>query len=145
MTGVDYASNPNQRTPCVLVLDTSGSMENMTSSGRTRIQELNLGLRAFHASLQEDPAALTRVQVGIITIGGPSDDASVLMDWTDANMFEPFDLVADHTTPLGEGMRLALAMVEQSKQNLRNAGISYTRPWIMVITDGDPTDDDATW
>ena len=119
MSGVDYASNPNQRTPCVLVLDTSGSMASPTRSGRTRIDELNIGLEAFHSSLHEDPAALTRVQVGIITVGGPSNDASVMMDWTDANYFQPFPLVADATTPLGEGMRLALAMVEQSKQNLR--------------------------
>ena len=34
---VDYVNNPNQRTPCVLILDASYSMSTKTSSGKTRI------------------------------------------------------------------------------------------------------------
>jgi uncharacterized protein YegL len=36
-------------------------------------------------------------------------------------------------------------MVEQAKQNLRAAGVSYTRPWMMVISDGEPTDAADVW
>jgi len=145
MSGIDYSGNPNQRTPCVLVLDASGSMDTMTSTGKTRIAELNAGIAALEAELRSDDTALVRVQLGIVCVGGPSGDADIMMDWTDATDFTAFTLHADNTTPLGKGIRIALQMIEQGKQNLRAAGISYTRPWMMVISDGEPTDSDDVW
>ena len=44
MSLVDYSANPNQRTPCVLVLDASSSMEQREADGRTRISALNEGV-----------------------------------------------------------------------------------------------------
>lgn len=145
MSSIDYSGNPNQRTPCVLVLDASGSMGSMTSSGRTRIEELSAGIAALENELRSDDTALVRVQLGIVNVGGPSNDADIMMDWTDATEFHAFPLRADGTTPLGKGVRIALQMIEQGKQNLRAAGISYTRPWMMVISDGEPTDDPIDW
>jgi uncharacterized protein YegL len=40
---------------------------------------------------------------------------------------------------------LALELVEQGKRDLKASGISYTRPWLMVISDGEPTDDKSLW
>lgn len=145
MSNIDYSGNPNQRTPCVLVLDTSGSMGATTSTGKTRIEELNAGIAALEAELRADDTALVRVQLGIVSVGGPANDADIMMDWTDANEFQAFPLRADGSTPLGKGVRIALQMIEQGKQNLRAAGISYTRPWLMVISDGDPTDPSDIW
>jgi uncharacterized protein YegL len=48
-------------------------------------------------------------------------------------------------TPLGKGIQLGLDLVEEGKQNLRSAGISYTRPWMFIISDGDPTDSSSVW
>ena len=145
MTAVDYSGNPNQRTPCVLVLDASGSMDTQGLNGRTRIQELNEGIRVLEKSLREDDTAITRVQLAIVSVGGPGNDADVMMDWTDANNFQAFPLTTGGTTPLGRGIQLALELVEQSKKDLDAAGIGYTRPWMMVISDGEPTDDIDLW
>lgn len=145
MSSIDYSGNPNQRTPCVLVLDASGSMSSVTSSGRTRIEELSAGIAALEKELRSDDTALVRVQLAIVNVGGPSNDADIMMDWTDATEFHAFPLRADGTTPLAKGVRIALQMIEQGKQNLRAAGISYTRPWMMVISDGEPTDDANDW
>lgn len=145
MDNIDYTGNPNQRTPCVLVLDASGSMTSPTSSGRTRMDDLNAGIAALEAELRADDTALVRVQLGIVCVGGPSDDADIMMDWTDAAQFQAFPLSADCSTPLGKGVRIALQMIDQGKQNLRAAGISYTRPWMMVISDGEPTDSSEVW
>lgn len=147
MSNVDYVGNPNQRTPCVLVLDTSGSMTLDAGNGKSRIEELNQGLYTLQDCLQNDPAALTRVQLAIVTVGGPSNNAEIMMDLTDANHFDAssFQLSADGTTPLGAGLQLALELVEQGKNNLKSQGISYTRPWIFVISDGEPTDPDSVW
>lgn len=145
MTNIDFSGNPNQRTPCVLVLDASGSMNEITSTGKTRMEELNSGIAALEASLNADDAALVRVQLAIVTVGGPINDADVMMDWTDASNFSAFPIKSGGSTPLGKGMRIALHMVEKAKQNLKNAGISYTRPWIMIISDGAPTDSNDEW
>lgn len=144
MSAVEY-SNPNQRTPCVIILDTSGSMDTVGPSGKTRIQALNEGMKAFEQALREDDTALTRVQLAIVSVGGPANDADVMMDWTDAVNFEAFPLKTGGATPLGKGIKLGLDLVEQGKQNLRAAGISYTRPWMMVISDGEPTDEKSVW
>jgi uncharacterized protein YegL len=67
------------------------------------------------------------------------------MDWTDVQNFEAFPLTANGSTPLGLGIRLGLQMIDQVKQDLRLNGINYTRPWMMIITDGVPTDNASDW
>ena len=59
----DFASNPEPRCPCILLLDVSGSM-----SGRP-INELNAGLVTFRDELLADSLALKRVELGIVTFG----------------------------------------------------------------------------
>ena len=59
----DFASNPEPRCPCILLLDVSGSM-----NGRP-INELNAGLVTFRDELLADSLALKRVELGIVTFG----------------------------------------------------------------------------
>lgn len=139
-----YHNNPSQRTPCLLVLDASGSMDTITPTGKKRIDELNAGLIQLQQELMRDETAAMRVQLAIVCIGGESNGAKLIMDWTDAIDFKPPHLTAGGLTPLGEGMRMALQHVDTQKRQLQANGIGYTRPWIMVITDGEPTDS-ATW
>ena len=141
-----YHNNPSQRTPCILVLDASGSMDELVAStGRRRIDELNQGLSVLQQELLADDTATMRVQLAIVCVGGPAGDADLLMDWTDAADFQAPRLVAGGLTPLGKGMRLALRYVDEHKHQLLAAGVGYTRPWIMVISDGEPTDEPAVW
>ncbi len=145
MSEIDYVNNPNQRTPCVLVLDASYSMQEKVGDGLTPIEELNKGLVELENTLKDDPTALTHVQLAIISVGGHQNDATVMMHWTDVVNFEAFPLTAGSATPLAEGLLLALQLVDQGKQELRMAGISYTRPWIFVMSDGAPTSSDLLW
>ena len=142
MSGVDLQRNVSQRTPCMLVLDHSASMDAPTSSGMTRIQELNNGLFAFAETLRRDPVALSRVQIATVSVSG---DNAELLDWTDADQFEPFELSTNGSTPLGSGVSLALECIEDQKLLLRQNGIQYTRPWMFILTDGEPTDSDRQW
>ncbi len=138
-------NNPSQRTPCLLVLDASGSMQTREGDGHSRIGLLNEGLRAFHGALVSDPIALARVQIAAVNAGGPIGTPRLFMDWTDASEFEPFQMMAEGDTPLGEALLAALDGLEAHKMELRRNGISYTRPWMMVLTDGEPTDPPPTW
>ncbi len=123
-------SNPEPRCPCVLLLDTSGSM-----SGAP-IEELNQGLVAFQQALRQDPLAQLRVEVAIITFG----PAQVVQDFITANQFQPPQLTASSDTPMATAIHLALDQLNERKQSYKQGGISYYRPWIFLITDGSPTD-----
>ena len=143
-----YPDAPWQRTPCMLVLDASASMATtVTVNGRstTRINELNRGLRLLKDQLMGDDTASMRVQVAIVCVGGPSHGAELTVDWTEARAFVPPVLQADGPTPLAQGLRLALHHVDKQKARLNQRGIPYTRPWIMVMSDGEPTDGALVW
>ena len=58
-----FAENPEPRCPCVLVLDTSGSM------GGRPIDQLNAGYQALLSELLEDPLASKRVELAVVTFG----------------------------------------------------------------------------
>ncbi|BEC31752.1 TPA: VWA domain-containing protein [Escherichia coli] len=127
----DFASNPEPRCPCILLLDVSGSM-----NGRP-INELNAGLVTFRDELLADPLALKRVELGIVTFG----PVHVEQLFTSAANFFPPILFAQGDTPMGAAITKALDMVEERKREYRANGISYYRPWIFLITDGAPTDE----
>lgn len=131
--GLEFVDNTNQRTPCVLLLDISSSM-----SGEP-IRQLNEGLRAFAEELKSDPVASLRVQVMVITVGGP-EDVRIVQPWTDAADFEPPYLHANGLTPLGQGMALALNEIASQKAVYDANGISSTRPWVIMLSDGCPND-----
>ena len=52
----DLVTNPEPRCPCLLLLDTSGSM-----NGKP-IEQLNAGLRTFKEELTSDAMAMQRVE-----------------------------------------------------------------------------------
>ena len=142
---VEAVENVNQRTPCMLVVDASGSMETPTRDGATRIDQLNRGLATLEQELKNDPTARVRVQLAMVSVGGPAGGAEKMLDWTDACDFAAFPLNAGGETPLAKGLLLALNEVRLQKEWYKTNGISYTRPWIVVLTDGEPTDPPDTW
>lgn len=128
----DIAENPEQRCPCILLLDVSGSM-----SGAP-IDQLNAGLEAFRNSIQKNELASMRVEVAIITFGKVME---VKQDFITVDQFIPPVLSARGGTPMGMAINMALDKLEERKQIYKKAGISYFRPWVFLITDGEPTDE----
>lgn len=132
MSHNDLFQNPSPRCACMLVLDTSGSM-----SGAP-IQELNQGLQAFVEAVQEDEMSAYSVEVGVITAGGTVREE---LSFTTANTIrEVSPLVADGVTPLGAAVELALRRLEERKAAYKRAGVAYYQPWLVIISDGEPTD-----
>jgi len=130
-SAVEFAENPEPRVPCVLIVDTSTSMQG------PRIDELNKGLKTYRDELLADPLASKRVEVAIVTFGGR---VARLIEFVTATKFEPPTLQPIGGTPMGEAITTALDMIEERKASYREHGIAYYRPWAFLITDGEPND-----
>jgi len=128
--GVEFAENPEPRCPCILVLDTSYSMDGAP------IRQLNEGIISFKEELINDALASKRVEVAIIQFG----PVRIVNDFISAGMFQPESLSTTGNTPMGEAIIEAIDVLKKRKDQYRQNGIAFFRPWIFLITDGAPTD-----
>jgi len=126
---LEFAENPDPRCACTLLLDTSGSMNG------AKIDALNEGLQIFKNELIQDDLASRRVEVAIVTF---DSQINVIQDFVTADAFEPPRLTAQGQTFMGTGIKKALDMVNERKKLYRENGVAYFRPWVFMITDGQP-------
>lgn len=150
----EFVDNPEPRCPCVLLLDTSGSMkdEKKVALGLSPVQrltndllptriirpidELNAGLIAFRNELLSDELAVKRVEISLVTFG----PVRRLTDFQSPDVFRPPQLTAEGDTPIGAAIEKAIELINERKIAYKQNGISYYRPWIFLISDGEPTD-----
>lgn len=136
----DLINNPAARLPIALLLDCSGSM-----TIDNRIGELNQGVEMFFHSVLADEVTRYSVEMCIITFGRiaekildfagierQSDDFRAKMPLTVKNVTDG--------TPMGEAVELALKLLQERKEEYRIAGVDYFQPWLVLMTDGQPTD-----
>lgn len=122
--------NYEQKCLCVLVLDTSGSM-NVNGA----IKELNDGLIAFKDETMQDPVTRDRLELAIVTFNSRIDVVQQPDILYNINMPT---LQASGQTLLVAAIEKALELVDSRKQYYKSQGIPYYRPWIVVMTDGNP-------
>ncbi|MCL5097581.1 MAG: VWA domain-containing protein [Candidatus Omnitrophica bacterium] len=126
---VEFAENPEPRCPCVLLLDTSGSMKG------DPIAALNQGLVVFKENLMKDPLASRRVEVAVVSF---DDEVKLVQDFITADQFEAPVLSAQGQTFMGGAIHKALDLIQARKNQYRANGVAYYRPWVFMITDGEP-------
>ena len=126
----EFVDNPEPRCPVILLCDTSGSMAGAP------INQLNAGIAAFKDDVCSDEVAPLRVEVALVTFG----PVRLTQDFVTIDNFTPPKLKADDRTPMGEAIEYALDLLEDRKEIYKNNGIQYYRPWVLLMTDGAPTD-----
>jgi uncharacterized protein YegL len=144
----DLITNPTPRVPICLVLDCSPSMSGEVSKGSKfqqttprPIDELNEGIRVFFNAIQEDEVARYAAEVSIVAF---SEVVEELLDFDSISRVHPptVELEMQHGgTSIGKGVDLALTLLERRKNEYRDAGVDYFQPWLVLMTDGQPTDD----
>jgi uncharacterized protein YegL len=114
-----------------MVLDASGSM-----AGEP-IKELNEGVKLFFDSVMDDEIARYSAEVCIITFG---TSAKIELDFAGIEKQQRPTIFANGTTPMGEAVELAIELLEKRKSEYSDVGVDYYQPWMVLMTDGKPTD-----
>lgn len=118
----------------LFLLDTSVSM-----SG-SRIEALNAGMNRFKQEVLKDPRTCEILQVAIMRFDA---DHSLLQDFRPIKDMMKIKLSATgNATNYSPVVRDALKFINgQARYLEKNSGIPY-KPWIIMITDGEPTEPD---
>ena len=116
--------------PCVVLVDTSGSMDKVKD-------QLHEGLVALAEAL--DDQARGRVEFCVI---GFDDDAHILVPFGPAYDFEAPRLDCDGMTAMHAAVELGLSELEARKDQYKANQTAYYRPWMFMLTDGGANDAD---
>ena len=128
---VESAVNYEQKSLCVLLLDVSSSM-----SG-DKIQSLQQGIETFHKEISDDPTTQNRLEIAIITYGS---EVTIIQQPSLVDNFKMPILKPMGSTSMGKAIDEAIELVEARKSWYKLTGQPYYRPWIINMTDGEPTD-----
>ena len=128
----EAAENYEQKCLCVLVLDVSGSM-----SGEP-IQELNKGLQDFSQEIDKDNTTRQRLEVSLITF---SHIVNTVQEPALVENFTMPTLSASGSTAMVTAVNHAIDKVAARKQWYKDTNQAYYRPWIILMTDGEPDSD----
>ncbi len=131
---IEILNSGEKHIACVLLVDTSSSMYLQNA-----IEELNRGLQEFGAALQSDSKAYGCADVCVI---GFSDNVETIVPFCPAAGFQPPHLTACGVTSLNQAIITGLDAIDCRKQEYKDIGVDYWRPWIFLLTDGIPTDDE---
>jgi uncharacterized protein YegL len=124
--------NYEQKTICCLVVDVSASMADKP------IQALNQGLQDFYGDISEKSASANRIEVAIVRF---SNVVEVVLQPVLVAEFSMPTLSAGGSTAMVDGVREAMRVVENRKKWYRSTAQPYLRPWIILISDGQPDKD----
>ncbi len=128
----EAAENYEQKCLCVLVLDVSGSMRG------TPIEELNKGLKDFYEEISSDVTTSQRLEISIITF---SNTVITLQEPALVENITMPTLTASGSTEMVNAINYAIDMVDARKKWYKETNQNYYRPWIILMTDGEPDDD----
>lgn len=125
----ESAENFEQKCLCVLVLDVSGSMRGEP------IAELNKGLQDFYKEIVEDETTSQRLEVCVMAF---NDTVKTLQEPSLVENFTMPTLTAYGSTAMVDAVKEAIEKVEARKKWYKETGQPYYRPWIILMTDGEP-------
>jgi|TARA_B100001971_G_scaffold175939_1_gene169779 uncharacterized protein YegL len=127
----DLADNPTARIPVCLVLDTSGSMEG------DPINELNKGVTMFMNEILKDEITRYSTEISVVTFGGT---VNKVLDFGNIDNQQIPIFSASGGTPTGEAVETSIEMLNDRKNEYQKAGVDYYQPWMVLMTDAQPTD-----
>ena len=132
---INSYTNSEMRCLCVLVIDVSGSMKlcqnALNSSLKSFMSDLLHGRNGFREySKEQVELAVIQFDSGVEVLRAPS-----LIKKGD---YIPQLKVRGLKTNTTSALRQAMKVVDDQKIKYKSKGLSYYRPWIILLTDGNP-------
>lgn len=124
------ASEPHMA--CLLLIDTSGSMDG------SPMEELNNGLNQFKEEVCKDKTTRDVLDVAIVTF---SDEVKSVQEFVPIEYMKPVNLTACGGTYYAPAIQTAMDKVRDRSRFYRRSGTEPYKPWIILISDGEPLDD----
>lgn len=128
----DLIDNPTPRVPVALCLDVSSSM-----SGKP-IEELNTGVQQYIQEILKDSLTRYSAETAVVSF---ASEAVCEADFDTAEHMQIDKLEADGYTYMGEGLTLALDLLDKRKKQYHTTGVDYYQPILVVMSDGAPNGD----
>lgn len=122
---------------CMFVMDLSESMNYPKES--PNIDSLNHALQEFKKNMTTAcQKCHVQMDVGMITFHGA--EAKIVTPFTPMIQWMPVHLNASGVTPMGKGLQLAIDNVIKSRAEWEKEKRYIEESWIILFTDGRPTD-----
>ena len=126
----EEAQNLEEKSCCVFVVDTSGSM------GGAPIAQLNHGLEQFAEEIRTWDLVRHRLEVVIVEFN--STVQTILEPTLGINLASVPQLVARGSTKLVDGTLKGIEIAKARTAWYDETGQPRKRPWVILITDGGP-------
>lgn len=120
---------------CVLLLDTSESMNYPTEE--PSIRALNEGIHIFRDQASKDEVAKNTMDVAVVEF---NSRVNVISDFVPVSDLKLPWMQASGCTSMGAGLVEAIKLAKKRSRQYQLAGTDAHIPWIVMITDGEPTD-----
>jgi uncharacterized protein YegL len=131
--GIPAIINANEpHMALVFLLDTSGSMNGEP------IRQLNEGLNEFKLKVCESKQTRDILDVAIVEFNNKFD---VVQEFVPVEYMDSVNLMANGGTMMTPAIEKALDMVTERSRFYRRSGSEPYKPWVLLISDGAPTDD----
>lgn len=125
--------NPSEaHMACLLLLDTSGSM-----SGDP-IRNLNSAINIFKNDVMKDEKTRNIVDIAVVEF---NDETNIIQEFVPIGELNPVALEAGGMTSMADAISTAIDMVDDRSRFYFTTGTVPYKPWIVLISDGGPTDD----
>jgi len=155
----DLINNPTTRLPVCLCVDVSYSMNAIVSGetkstgqtyekdgktwdivegGVTAIQELQNGIGYFFEAIKNDEIARYSAEISIVAF---NDNAQTILDFASIDRQQIPELLASGSTSMGLGIEKTIENLNKRMIEYSDKGVDYYKPWLVLMTDGEPTDD----
>ena len=121
-----------KKLPCVILVDTSGSMVDDQP-------KLVNGLNELKNYLVNDEMACSSVEVSIVTF---DDEARVVEPFGPMNELNIPSIRCDGMTAMHAAVDVGLGAIDKRRKEYKEYGVTSYRPWMYLLTDGGANDAD---
>ena len=126
---------------CLFLVDTSGSMASVITlengEKSSPINELNAALNRFKDEVLKDERTKDILDVAIVEF---NETTNVVQEFTPVEFMQPVNLIANGGTYMVPAIEKAVEMVDERSRFYRRMGTEPYKPWIVLISDGEPFD-----